>query len=168
MITIGITGPECSGKSTLALFLATKLGVNWIPEHARSYLEKLNRTYNQEDLDLIARRQLMMIEAVEKSKSEYLIADTEMLVLKIWSQEKYGKVSGFIKSAYLNQDFDLIVLCKPDIPYEEDKFREHPHDRNRLFDLYLNELENSGNNFIVAEADLNSRVNKVLAAIKKI
>lgn len=168
MIKIAITGPECSGKTTLAIELGRKLSVNWIPEFARLMINKLDKPYCQEDLDDFAEQQLKVINLVKKSASKYLVVDTEMLVFKIWSQEKYGTVSEFITEAYTNQDFDLIILCRPDMPYEADPQRENPEDRDRLFEVYLTELKKSGAYFIIAESDLKSRVNNCLSIIKKL
>lgn len=168
MIKIALTGPECSGKTTLAIELAKALKVNWIPEFARHYLTKLNRPYNQEDLDVIALRQQNAIDLIVRIGKDYLITDTEMLVIKIWSQEKFNTVSNQIESLYQQQDFDLIVLCKPDIPYEEDPLRENQEDRDRLFEIYRAELEKSEQNFIIVDSTISARLNKVLAAIEKL
>lgn len=168
MIKIALTGPECSGKTTLAIELAKALKVNWIPEFARHYITKLNRPYNQEDLDVIALRQQNAIDLIVRIGKDYLITDTEMLVIKIWSQEKFNTVSNQIESLYQQQDFDLIVLCKPDIPYEEDPLRENQEDRDRLFEIYKSELEKSEQNFIIVDSTISTRLNKVLAAIEKL
>ena len=168
MIKIAITGPECSGKTSLAIELGKELGINWIPEFARLMLKKLERPYIQEDLNDFARQQLKVINLVKKSASKYMVVDTEMLVFKIWSQEKYETVSEFITEAYANQDFDLIILCRPDMPYEPDPQRENPEDRDRLFEVYLAELKKSGANFIIAESNLKYRVNSCLSAIEKL
>ncbi len=168
MIKIALTGPECSGKTTLAIELAKALKVNWIPEFARHYLTKLNRPYNQEDLNVIAERQQKAIDLIVRIGKEYLITDTEMLVIKIWSQEKFNTVSNQIESLYQQQDFDLIVLCKPDIPYDEDPLRENQEDRDRLFEIYRSELEKSGKKFIIVDSTITARLNKVLAAIEKL
>jgi nicotinamide riboside kinase len=167
MKKIAITGPECSGKSTLAMMLSPKLGVNWIPEHARSYLQKLGRQYSQDDLDIIARRQQMMIDAV-LSLDKTVLTDTEMLVLKIWSEEKYGACSPYIEALWQSQEMDLYILCKPDIPYEEDELRENPDDRDRLFDIYKSYLDERGVNYIVSTGDLQTRVDQALTAIANI
>jgi nicotinamide riboside kinase len=156
MIKVAITGPECSGKSALALALASRFQVSCIPEAARTYLDKLDRTYTQDDLDVIARRQQMMINGVKNQ--DVLISDTEMLVLKIWSEVKYGKASPYIESLWENQDFDLYLLCNPDIPYEPDPLRENPDNRDELFKLYKTELTNSNKNFIILSENLESRL----------
>jgi nicotinamide riboside kinase len=166
MKKVAITGPECSGKSTLAMFLATKLGTNWIPEAARMYLERLGRPYEQKDLDVLAQRQQLMIDS--PTVKEVKIVDTEMLVLKIWSIEKYGNVSALIETLWMNQDFDLYILCKPDMPYEEDELRENPNDRDRLFDIYQAALIEKGVNFIVSQGTVQDRVSEALNAIEQL
>ncbi|MBK8556661.1 MAG: AAA family ATPase [Lewinellaceae bacterium] len=52
-LTIAITGPESSGKTTLAALLATTLGAPWVPEFARYYTAYLGRPYVQADLQAI-------------------------------------------------------------------------------------------------------------------
>lgn len=168
MIKIALTGPECSGKTSLATELGNKLGVSWIPEFARHYLSDLNQPYTQSDLDVIAKQQQKFIDMYLKTNSKYMIVDTEMLVLKIWSEEKYQEVSPLITSLYEQQNFDLVVLCKPDMPFEADDLRENPDDRDRLYQLYMNELKASNTNFVIAESDLNSRINRVLTEIEKL
>ena len=68
MITVGIVGPESTGKTTLAKGLAKHFKTNWVPEYAREFLSNLDRAYQKEDLIEIARGQL----ASESDKSDFL------------------------------------------------------------------------------------------------
>ncbi|MFK8006949.1 MAG: AAA family ATPase [Saprospiraceae bacterium] len=52
-----LTGPESTGKSTLARQLAQVYNTVWVPEFARTYLEGLNRPYRGDDLLKIAKGQ---------------------------------------------------------------------------------------------------------------
>ncbi|MEN9700263.1 MAG: hypothetical protein RLZZ301_1461 [Bacteroidota bacterium] len=149
-LRIAFTGPESSGKSTLAEWLATELGSQLVPEYAREFLEQ-QPTYQQADLDLMAKAQ------VARWPKEALIADTEMLVFWIWSMEKYAQVSPLIEELLHAQKFDIYVLCAPDIPWVPDPLRENPNDRQRLFERYKTELEARGLPFIIASGDLNAR-----------
>jgi nicotinamide riboside kinase len=58
MRRIAITGPESTGKSTLAAMLADHYQTIWIPEFARSYIDGLGRDYTYEDVEIIALEQM--------------------------------------------------------------------------------------------------------------
>ncbi|MCB0529363.1 MAG: ATP-binding protein, partial [Saprospiraceae bacterium] len=50
---IVVTGPESSGKTTLAAALSDQLAAPVVPEFAREYLAHLGRAYQREDLAAI-------------------------------------------------------------------------------------------------------------------
>ena len=168
MITVAFTGPECSGKTTLAKAMSEELNGVFVPEYVRSYFEGRSTSYELHDLDRIAQGQLDAVEQAIKKNPDFLFIDTEMLVMKIWSEEKFNAISTLISQAYQNQAFDLIVLCKPDVPYEADELRENPHDRDRLYQIYLAELQQSNQNFIEAQGTLNERIQYLKTEIQKI
>lgn len=168
MISIAFTGPECSGKTTLAQALSEQVNGVFVPEYVRSFFEDRSISYNKNDLDIIAKGQLQAIESAKKENPEVLLVDTEMLVMKIWSDEKFNETSQFISQAYQNQAYDLIVLCKPNIPYETDELRENPFDRERLYEVYLAELLTSGQNFIEVEGTLSERTHIIRKEIQKL
>ena len=58
MIKVVTTGPESSGKTTLAKALAEHYQIAWVPEYSRDYLNRLNRPYQEEDLLVIAKGQI--------------------------------------------------------------------------------------------------------------
>lgn len=163
MIKIAITGPESTGKTTLAKALAGHYNVEWAREYAREYLAAKHGDYVLQDLDSIAVGQKNNIEAL--LSSPILIADTEMTVIKIWSEFKYGECSSFIHTLWKEQDFDLYILCSPDIPYEADPLREHEAFREELFEIYHNVLRQMNVNFIVVRGD---RENRLDAAVEQI
>jgi NadR type nicotinamide-nucleotide adenylyltransferase len=155
MIRIAFTGPESSGKTTISKLIAQQFDATWIEEYAREYLHQSNGLYNAEDLDKIA------VGQADKWKGhdcELLICDTEVTVLKIWSEVKYEHVSSCILKCYDEQQFDYYFLCRPDIPWEEDALRENPHDRHELFERYKKELEMRNRNFSILEGSVKSRV----------
>ena len=156
MIRIAITGPESTGKTTLSKTLAQNFNCHWVPEFARIFLENTNGYYTFEDLDLIAKGQL---EAWQRhTNDELCFYDTEMLVMKIWSSFKFGKVSDFIHQAYQYQAIDLFLLCKTDIDWEEDELREHPEKRDELFELYFNALSENKIPFKIIEGNYDERI----------
>lgn len=165
MMRIGITGPESSGKTTLAEDLARVLGGALVPEYAREYLELNGPGYQYSDLMKIAKEQMRLI---EKAKGDFVICDTEFLVLKIWSEEKFGHVDPTIESYFKKDLFDLYVLCSPDIPWEFDPLRENPSDRDRLFEKYDLTLNLEAKNSIVVSGDREKRLSSVLKEIVRL
>jgi nicotinamide riboside kinase len=57
-IRIAVTGPESTGKTTLAKQLAEHFSGQYIPEFAREYVEKLSDHYTYEDVEIIANHQV--------------------------------------------------------------------------------------------------------------
>lgn len=163
MIRIVLTGPESSGKTTLAHQLGEHLNTPVVLEYARTYLEDLERDYTQEDLDRICEEHLGQFES--ERMRECVIIDTDFVVLKIWSKVRFGNVSTTISDAVNANYFDLHILCTPDIPWEYDPQREHPNQRDDLFETYQKELTSSQKNFIIVSGNKEERLKKSLAAI---
>jgi NadR type nicotinamide-nucleotide adenylyltransferase len=137
---IAITGPESTGKSLLASKLAGHYHTAFVPEFARDYINNLQRPYNQEDILEIARGQVRTENEAAKKAKGFLFCDTELIVTKIWSEVKYGNCDPWILDSIEKQKYDLYLLCYIDIPWEDDPQREHPHMREKLFQLYFDEL----------------------------
>lgn len=165
MITVAIVGPECTGKTTLAKALAAQLGVKWVPEFARSYLSSLDRKYQEEDLIDIAEGQLSCQQEAIDTSEELVIFDTDLLVIKIWSEYKYGRLHPTIQKQYQTNKPDLYLLTYTDIPYEEDPLREHNDQREDIFQVYEKELIRTNANFIVLKGDEKQRMEEALHKI---
>ncbi|MDD3876343.1 MAG: ATP-binding protein [Bacteroidales bacterium] len=138
---IAITGPESTGKSSLAEFLAGHFKTIWVEEYARTYLTNIDRKYTSHDLDFIAKTQIKNIKKAEEKTDKMIFADTELLVMKIWYENAFKKCPDWIISELENQKFDLYLLCQTDISWHSDPLREHPHLRSYFFNLYKKELE---------------------------
>lgn len=162
---ISITGPESTGKSTLAAHLAEALDTVWVPEYAREYLNRLDRPYEESDLLEIAKGQINAEDTLTKQANTYLICDTDLIVIKIWSDHKYGRCHPWILEQIERREYALTVLTYIDIPWEDDPLREHPDLRAYFYDLYKSTLTSMGIPFIEAKGDLQQRMALALKAI---
>jgi len=142
MIKVVTTGPESSGKTTLAKALAEHYQVPWVPEYARGYISNLGRLYQEEDLLKIAQGQVAREDEAAKDKPDLLICDTSLIVIKIWSEYRYGRCHPWVLEQIEQRPVNLYLLCSPDIPWEPDPQRENPDDRDQLFHLYQQALKN--------------------------
>ena len=66
-----------------------------------------------------------------------------MIVLKIWSHDKYSRTDPWILGQIAQRKYDFYLLSDIDIPWTDDPQREHPHRRKELFNIYLNYLKNN-------------------------
>ncbi|GAA4305289.1 ATP-binding protein [Nibribacter koreensis] len=166
MKKIAITGPESTGKSTLAAQLAAHFQASWVPEYARAYIDQLNRPYVAEDLDQILKGQLTLWQKAEEANPEILFLDTEALVLKIWSEHAYGQASGSIQEALQHQQIDLYLLLNVDLPWQPDPQREHPDLREYFYAWYKRELQQMNAAFAEISGTHSTRFQSAVQAVE--
>ncbi len=140
-VKVVIIGPESTGKTTLAKQLAAHFHTKWVPEYAREYLDRLGRSYREEDLVEIAKGQLVTENRIAKSCAQLMICDTDFLVLKVWSDYKFGRCDPYIENQLIQNPCKLYLLSGVDVPWQFDPQRENPTDRSHLYALYLKELK---------------------------
>jgi NadR type nicotinamide-nucleotide adenylyltransferase len=164
---IVVIGPESTGKSTLSESLAKALGTVWVPEFARAYLETLNREYNEEDLLKIAEGQIRQEDKMLTCAKDFLICDTDLHVIKVWSEHKYQRCHKEILEQIAKRKYDLYLLTYIDVPWESDPLREHPEEglRKYFYEQYKDIVSNTGAEWIEIKG---SEVERLAAALKKI
>ncbi len=159
-----ITGPESSGKTTLAESIAQKLGFSFVREMARPYLALRGTEYAYDDLYEIALLQRYE-EKMHLDKGETTICDTDLLTIIIWSQEKFGRVDQQMIDWWQESKPKHTFLCSPDIPWEYDPFRENQHDRDRLLDIYKCHLLHHHCEYTVIHGTKEHRLQQVIEVL---
>ena len=168
MLKIGITGPESAGKTTLAKALAAHYKTAYVPEFSRLYLEKHGSKYDEADLLEIAKGQYAWELAYARDAKRLLICDTDLLVIKIWSEVRFQECHPWIERQLHLHPYDLFLLCKPDLPWEPDPLRENPDDREDLYQRYLKALEDMNANFFeISGSDFEQRLALAVSSIDR-
>jgi NadR type nicotinamide-nucleotide adenylyltransferase len=164
-----LIGVESSGKTTLAQALAEKLQGTYVPEYARMYLDAHGLSYQQEDLLAIAKGQSELIKEACNKEEQWIVCDTDLLVIKVWSEQVFGSCDAWIEEQIKNEPSDYYILCSPDIDWEYDPQRTLPNleDRLALHKHYKSLLQQLHCNFIEVNGALNNRVQQVIAALSK-
>ena len=156
------TGPESSGKTTLANMAYDNWGGVLVKEVARDYLASTNGFYQFTDLKTIAYEQLDAEENPEPGVSD-VWCDTDLLTIIIWSIDKFGKVDPEILSKWenLSKESRFYFLCFPDVPWKYDPLRENPLDRDRIYGIYLQYLHDYNLSYRIVKGELNTRLTTV-------
>lgn len=168
MITVGIVGPESTGKTTLAKGLAEHFNTLWVPEYAREFLSDLDRPYEKKDLVAIAKGQLESERQYRKKAKDVLFLDTDLFVIKIWSEFKYGECDPWILQQLGMNKASVYLLTHFDMPYEPDPLRENPSQRPELFDLYEKALKEAGVLYAVIQGNKHKRMDTAIQKINSI
>lgn len=143
---IVVNGPESTGKSSLCEALAAHFKTRWVPEYAREYLQTHGVAYTFEDLSRIARGQLALEDRLtaraEAEGHRLLFIDTDLYVIKVWSEFVFHRCDPFILDQIAVRQYDGYLLCRTDLPWEKDDLREYPDPviRDRLFRIYREDL----------------------------
>ena len=167
MVKIAITGPESTGKTTLAKNLAKQYKTVWVPEYARNYLENTKGVYCQSDLHPILQGQLALEKEKEKKAVRFLFCDTDPLVIWVWSMVKYKQVDPRIEAILQHHTYDLYLLTYPDLPWENDPLRENENRLIAIFEIYLKKLKTLGYQYAIISGKDEMRKQKAVNELKR-
>ena len=167
VIKVAITGPESTGKTSLCRFLSLYFDEPRSEEYARQYLEEKGPRYAINELDTIAKGQLEAQKRATAAAKKIVFFDTELTVIKIWSEVKFGVVSGEIERCYKKQKVDLFLLPFYDLPWAYDPLRESEKDRASLFSRYLHEMNDRHYNYRVIRGNVFDRNFQALNVIRE-
>lgn len=137
---VAIIGPESTGKSELAQQLAQHFQTEWVPEYARFYIDRLDREYEEDDLLEISKGQIAWENEKSHYANDFLFCDTNLIVIKIWSDHKYGQTNSWIEKQLEERSYDFYLLNNIDLMWKPDPQREHPTMRDHFFEVYKNYL----------------------------
>lgn len=168
ILKVAVTGPESTGKSTLAKNLAQHYRTLWVPEYAREYLTNLQTDYTFEDVENIAKGQISLEDSLVSQCKEIIFCDTDLINIKIWMEHKFGKAPLWILDEINRRHYHLVLLCNTDIPWEADPLRENPHQRLFFFNWFKRELKNRDFNYSVISGTDNERFKSAKIAVDKI
>ncbi len=177
MYKVGIIGPESTGKSTLARYLAKRYQGLYVPEYAREFVEQKGTTeVTWDELCGIARHQIEQIRSYSEAVFEHgglpvavrieqglsslseavVFFDTELIVTKVWFDYAFGRVPEWLEEAVKEYPMDVYLLTYPDTPWVPDKARSNGSDeiRMELFNRYEREIQATDVPYYIIKHDL--------------
>ncbi len=153
---INIIGAESTGKSTLTSILSEAFDVNTVPEFARLYCSAINVHPDLDDIHVIVHQQIKEYELSFHSE-KVVIFDTSLITSLIWMYDKYGVTNLRFHEIFLNQKFDLTLLCYPDIGWHPDPLRHDGHRQSEIHEMYVNYMLQNNKNFHIISGSNHNR-----------
>jgi NadR type nicotinamide-nucleotide adenylyltransferase len=167
---IVVIGPESTGKSTLCEALAAHYQTDWVREYAREYLEEHGMEYSYETLPVIARGQLALEETAAYRAETLLFIDTDLYVIKVWSEYVFGRCEAWILDEIVRRKYDAYLLANTDLPWANDPLREYPDPgiRERLFRIYKDLLINQSVPWAEVSGVGDERLERAIDAVERL
>lgn len=166
---IVVIGPESTGKSKLCEALAQHYQTKWVKEFAREYLITNGKAYMYSDVLKIAKGQIASEDAAasDLSDNELLFVDTDLHVMKIWSEYVFNNCDLNILNGIVTREYDLYLLMNTDLPWEKDELREYPDPvvREKLFHHFLDTLVHQSVPFRIISGVAEARTQNAIKAI---
>ena len=128
MKRVVVTGPECTGKTTLVRALAAELGAPWVSEYARQFVDEMAREVEVGDIETIARGQIAAEERAAVTKPPLLLLDTDLLSTVVYSRHYFGHCPPWVEEQLAARPADLYLLADDDPAWLEDRFQRAAED----------------------------------------
>ena len=169
LVRVCVTGPESTGKTTLAQHLAEYAGTTWVPEASRVHAERVGRELRASDVAPIAREHIALADAAAHRatarNARLLVLDTDLVSTVLYARHYYGAVPSWIERAERVGRAALYLLCDVDVPWVPDGVRDRPAHRQAMFALFRRALARRGANVVVVRGEWGAREEIARAAL---
>mgnify|MGYP003750420427 FL=1 len=143
-IRIVVTGSECTGKTTLAADIATRLLVPCSEEGARAYLDRIHRPLTAADIEPIAHLQIEFEDRAIRASDHLVILDTDLVSTVVYSRQYHQHCPHWIARQAIERQADLYLLCSTDLPWVEEELQRGQgtaEERRRVHQAFVSELD---------------------------
>jgi NadR type nicotinamide-nucleotide adenylyltransferase len=165
-----VTGSESTGKTTLARDLAQHFGTIWVPEFARTYVDRqlaIGETLDVSDIEPIARGEIAAMDRAIPAATSLIVLDTDLVSTTVYARHYYGYCPAWIDEAARDRRGDLYLLCDIDVPWVPAPQRDRPHHRAEIHGLFVDALAALGANTVTIRGSWSERWDRAVDAVSR-
>jgi NadR type nicotinamide-nucleotide adenylyltransferase len=165
VVSVVVTGSECTGKTTLATTLAREYGVECVPEYVRTFIAAMGDRPQFSDHGPIARGQKALEDEYRARAKKLVIHDTDLVSTVAYCRHYFGRCPEWIEADATVRRAPLYLLCEIDVPWEADGLRDRSDRRQEMHDLFRSVLDDIGATYVTLSG---SRADRLAAARQRI
>ncbi len=162
-----MVGPESTGKSYMADFLAQRFGGPYVPEYGRPY-EKFRTPgkYRAEELHFIVDGHVAHRKTLSMKAGPILFEDTDPLLTAVWAEMLLGHSLPDLEAEIELPDHYL--LLDADAPWQDDPLRYFAQQelREKFFDKIKAKLDRFDASYTLVSGDWTQRENQAVAVVE--
>ena len=165
---IGMIGGECTGKTSLALTLASTLSGTYIEEQLRQWVRKHGRSPLAHEQREVLELQYQALEGLRNS-AQPTVVDTAPLMTAIYSAAYFQADSLWASALDASATCTHLVWCAPDFPWQaEPGMRDGEEWRTRVDSLLQERMPELELRWPVVrvEGSPDARLNQVLDTLR--
>lgn len=163
---VAVIGAECSGKTSLAVALAQRLGGDVVPEELRCFVDQHGRAPRAAEQAGVMQRQVAA-EAAAASRGGWIISDAAVLMTAAYSLLYYGDDALLAPAlAHHRRAYVATLWCDIDIAWRADGAqRDGPQLRDRGHQLLTDVLAEHALPVVVVRGTPATRLRTALAVL---
>lgn len=158
VLSVVVTGSECTGKSTLARDLAAAYSVECVPEYIREFVETIGGRPQFADHGPIARGQKALEDEYRARASRLLFHDTDLLSTVAYCRAYFERCPEWIEAAAIDGQAPLYFLCDIDVPWVPDGLRDRGDRRGEMHALFKSVLDEARAKYVMVSGSREARV----------
>lgn len=169
---ICLLGPESTGKSTIGQKIANTINTVYIPEYAKTIIEKQKGQFFKHNVQEVALAQINSEKALAKFSNKSMICDSSALTTLLYSRILFNDNSLYLNNLVNNHRYDLYCLFFPDTEFVDDihrKVLDNPQaQRIKMFQDFKDELEKHQLPFVILTGNYETKEKQLLSYINEL
>jgi HTH-type transcriptional repressor of NAD biosynthesis genes len=163
---ICLYGPESTGKSTIATLMAKRYNTVSVPEVARELIT--SNDFSIDDIIRIGHAQTQRVMDQAGVANKLLFCDTDVITTQIYSQHYLQAIPPVLYELEKQITYDAYILLAADVEWVADGLRDLGHQRQAMFDIFKQALDERGIRYTLVRGDYQEREAQVAAVADRL